>query len=169
MNTKETEMMSKVEFATTTRAVGGELISSSNQATHVGVVRSVSGNSPHIAERLSAMFGLPLDCLSSSLAWLAIGPLLHQATPAPVVFFLAGCLPLRDQLHLRIFSLSGQLCRFRGGDTILAGHASNICSSSVPCPKSWFWIKRNHCLQYGLPHPLYGCPGVLAGQVKNQG
>ena len=39
MNTKETEMMSKVEFATTTRAVGGELISSSNQATHVGVVR----------------------------------------------------------------------------------------------------------------------------------
>ena len=71
MNTKETEMMSKVEFATTTRAVGGELISSSNQATHVGVVRSVSGNSPHIAERLSAMFGLPLDCLSSSLAWLA--------------------------------------------------------------------------------------------------
>ena len=32
---------------------------------------------------------------------------LHQATPAPVVFFLAGCLPLRAQLHLRIFSLFG--------------------------------------------------------------
>jgi len=34
---------------------------------------------------------------------------LHQATPTPVVFFLAGCLPLQAQLHLRIISLFGQL------------------------------------------------------------
>ena len=60
MNTKRTER--KVELATATIAVGGELIFSSNQAIHVGVVRSVSGNTPHIAEMLSAhmkaMFGL---------------------------------------------------------------------------------------------------------------
>ena len=78
---------------------------------------------------------------------------LHQATPAPVVFFLAGCLPLRAQLHLRIFSLFGQLCRLRGGDNLLANHATNIFSSSVSSPKSWFWKLRNLCLQYGLPHP----------------
>ena len=78
---------------------------------------------------------------------------LHQATPAPVVFLLAGCLPLRAQLHLKIFSLFGQLCRLRGGDNILAKQASNIFSSSAPCPKSWFWRLRNLCLQYGLPHP----------------
>ena len=40
---------------------------------------------------------------------------LHQATPAPVVYFLAGCLPLMAQIHLRIFSLFGQLCRLRSG------------------------------------------------------
>ena len=95
MNTNETEMMSKVELANTTIAVGGELIFSSNKATHVGVVRSVSGNSPHIAERLSAHrpclvssllawrraigqiqqpvseLKQSLECLSSSLAWQA--------------------------------------------------------------------------------------------------
>ena len=32
---------------------------------------------------------------------------LHQATPAPVVFMLAGCLPLPAQLHMKMFSLSG--------------------------------------------------------------
>jgi hypothetical protein len=40
---------------------------------------------------------------------------LHQATPLPVVFFLAGCLPLPAQLHQRMFSLFGQLCRLRLG------------------------------------------------------
>ena len=42
---------------------------------------------------------------------------LHQATPALVVFLLAGCLPLSSKLHLRIFSLFGQLCRLREGIT----------------------------------------------------
>ena len=78
---------------------------------------------------------------------------LHQATPAPVVFLLAGCLPMKAQLHLRMFSLFGQLCRLRGGDNILARHASNILSSANPSSKSWFWRIRELALQYGLPHP----------------
>ena len=78
---------------------------------------------------------------------------LHQATPAPVVFFLAGCLPFPAQLHLRIFSLFGQLCRLRGGDNILAAHALSVLSSSSPSSKSWFWKLRQLCLQYQLPHP----------------
>ena len=36
---------------------------------------------------------------------------------------------------------------------MLANHATNIFSSSVSSPKSWFWKLRNLCLQYGLPHP----------------
>jgi hypothetical protein len=198
LNTKQTEMTSMVELATTTITVDGELISPCSQATHVGVVRSVNGNTPHIVERLSAhrkaMYSLfyaglakghranpaasirveavyGVSVLLSGMASLVLTSKeeemldqhykvyiqrllrLHQATPAPVVFFLAGCLPLRAQLHLKIFSLFGQLCRLRGGDNILAKHASNIFSSSAPCPKSWFWRLRNLCLQYGLPHP----------------
>ena len=78
---------------------------------------------------------------------------LHQATPAPVVFFLAGCLPLLSHIHLRIFSLFGQLCRLRGGDNILAARARVIYSSASPSTKSWFWKLRQLCLQYDLPHP----------------
>ena len=81
---------------------------------------------------------------------------LHQATPAAVVFLLAGCLPLPAQLHLRMFSLFGQLSRLKNGDNILAAHAASILSSSSS--KSWFWRLRGLCLQYGLPPHLSGCP-----------
>ena len=94
---------------------------------------------------------------------------LHQATPAPVVYFLAGCLPLVAQIHLRIFSLFGQLCRLRGGQNILANHAVSVLSSATASSKSWFWKLRQLCLQYRLPHPstwLVGQPSKL--QVKTQ-
>ena len=78
---------------------------------------------------------------------------LNQATPAPVVYFLSGCLPLRAHLHIRMFTLFGQLCRLRDGDNILARQAITIYSSSCTYPKSWFWKIRLLCLQYGLPHP----------------
>jgi hypothetical protein len=79
---------------------------------------------------------------------------LHQATPDPVVFFLAGCLPLQAQLHLRMFSLFGQLCRLREGDNFLVEHAMQVYSSASASCKSWFWKLRQLCLQYGLPHPV---------------
>ena len=78
---------------------------------------------------------------------------LHQATSAPVVFLLAGCLPFPAQLHIRIFSMLGQLCRLREGDNILAKQATIVLSSASPSSKSWFWKLRMLCLQYGLPHP----------------
>ena len=84
---------------------------------------------------------------------------LHQATPAPVVFLLAGCLPLPAQLHLRMFSLYGQLCRLKGGDNILTNQARNVySSSSSPSSKSWFWRLRKLALQYDLPHPWLKSP-----------
>ena len=78
---------------------------------------------------------------------------LHQATPAPAVFLIAGSLPLSAKLHLRMFSLFGQLSRLREGDNILAKHAGYIFSSTTPSSGSWFWKLRQLCLMYGLPHP----------------
>ena len=79
---------------------------------------------------------------------------LHQSTPEPVVFLLAGCLPIQAQLHLRMFAIFGQLCRLRDGDNILAKHALHVFSSGSPSSKSWFWRLRTLCMQYGLPHPI---------------
>ena len=78
---------------------------------------------------------------------------LHQATPAPVAFILAGCLPLQAQLHLKMLSIFGQLSRLRAGDNILAVWANNFYSSATSNPKSWFGSVRKLCLQYRLPHP----------------
>ena len=196
---KHTVMQSRVELATTTIKVDGQIISPSKEATHVGVVRCAEGNGPNISARLSAhrkaVFALlyaglakghranPTACLRvetvfalpvllSGLASIVLTSKeekiigqhhkvhlqrllrLHQSTPAPVVFFLAGCLPFQAQLHLRMFSVFGQLCRLRSGDNILAKHALNVLASGNSSSKSWFWKLRAVCLQYGLPHPL---------------
>ena len=58
------------------------------------------------------------------------------------------------QLHLRILSLFGQLCRLNDGDNVLARFALSIFSSSSSSSKSWFWKVRKICLQYDLPHPV---------------
>ena len=134
---------------------------------HAGLARSHRAN-PAAALRVESVYGSSV--LLSGLASLTLSSKeerildqyykvhiqrllkLHQATPAPVVFLLAGCLPLPAKLHLRIFSLFGQLCRLREGNNILANHARNIFSS-CSSPKSWFWKVRQLCLEYGLPHP----------------
>ena len=64
-----------------------------------------------------------------------------------------GLCRLPALLHLRMFSLFGQLCRLRDGDNILAKHDMNILSSANSSSKSWFWRLRGLCLQYGLPPP----------------
>ena len=174
-NTKETALHSNVELAVTTVTVDGKDVLPTTQAAHVGVVRSVEGNSAHIMERVSAhrraVFAIlhggsarghranpaatlrveKVFCVSVLLSGLASLILstkeeklldqhykvhlqrllkLHQATPAPVIYFLAGCLPFVAQLHLRIFSLFDQLCRLREGQNILATHAVTVFASA---------------------------------------
>jgi hypothetical protein len=185
-------MQSKVELATTTINVDGLVISPSQEASHVGVLRNVEGNGPNISARLSAhrkavfavlhagmakghranpaaslrvetVFAVPV--LLSGLASIVLTSKeektigqhhkvhlqrllrLHQSTPAPVIFLLAGCLPIQGLLHLRMFSIFGQLCRLRLGDNILAKHACHVFSSNTSS-KSWFWRLRTLCLQY---------------------
>ena len=52
---------------------------------------------------------------------------LHQATPNPM-YFLAGI--ILAHLHLRIFSVFGQLCRLKNGENILAIQVINFFSSA---------------------------------------
>ena len=73
-------------------------------------------------------------------------------TPRAVVYFLAGCLPLRAILHLRQLTLFGMVARLDGDPLLI--HARNILSRGKPSSKSWFWQIRDICLQYNLEHPL---------------
>ena len=52
--TKGTTMKAKVELASHRLCIDNAEISTSNQATHVGIVRSPEGNGPNILARLSA-------------------------------------------------------------------------------------------------------------------
>ena len=79
---------------------------------------------------------------------------LHSSSPRPLVFLVAGRLPLVAQLHLRMLSLLGQLCRLHEGLNVLAHFLKFSFSSSLANSKSWFWKVRNLCQQYGLPHPI---------------
>ena len=97
---------------------------------------------------------------------------LHQSTPAPVVYFLAGSLPL---LHSRMISLFGQLCRLRGGNNILARHGMNVFSSANSSKKSWFWklvfILQNSFNNWQSLHaslsPDLECWNCLASQPQS--
>ena len=93
---------------------------------------------------------------------------LHQATPGPVVYFLAGSLPFVAHLHLKIFSVFGQLCRLEDGENILATQACSVFSSANGSSRSWFWKLRGLCLQYDLLHPSKWLTSQMSkAQVKN--
>ena len=77
---------------------------------------------------------------------------LHPRTPQCVVAFLAGCLPGTAQLHQRMLSIFGMVCRLP--NSILHRHAIRVLIASKPSAKSWFTEIRNLCLMYLLPHPL---------------
>ena len=79
---------------------------------------------------------------------------LHQATPACVVWFLAGCLPAQAVLHLRQFTIFGMLCRLHEANNVLASHARHVLATARPSAKSWFSQIQDLCLQYSLPHPI---------------
>ena len=129
-----------MELAATTLTVDNEDVLPTTQAAHVGVVRSVEGNTAHIMDRMAAHRGAvfavlygglarghranpaaslrveKIYCVSVLLSGMASLILsdkeeklldqhykvhlqrllkLHQATPAPVVYFLASCLPFQ--------------------------------------------------------------------------
>ena len=166
-------------------------------AEHVGVIRSVTGNLPHIQQRLSShrkalgailfsgmarrhranplaslrantIFGIPV--LYSGLASLILNKhetdiisqhvketvqnllKLHQKTPEPFIFFIAGSLPGEALLHMKQLTLFGAICRLPGN--LLYTIASNILTSMTDTDNSWFAQIRALCFRYALPHPL---------------
>ena len=85
---------------------------------------------------------------------------LQSSTPECVVFFLAGMLPGKAQLHLKQLSNFGMICRL--SDSVLNKHARNVLITSKPSCKSWFFQIRELCILYDLPHPLelLECPST---------
>jgi hypothetical protein len=77
---------------------------------------------------------------------------LYQLTPRPVVYFLAGSLPLPALLHIKQLGLFGMLAR--QPDNILHSMAKYILTSLPDSSKSWFLKIKELCHMYGLPHPL---------------
>ena len=167
------------------------------EAEHVGIIRSSFGNMPNILERISAHSKALRDVLPAGLAlhhhgnpaaglrveqMYAFPKLLsglsalvltkfevdlisahykntlqrimklHEKTPDPVVYFLAGSLPCKALLHLRQLSLFGMICRLE--ENILKSLAMKVLIEAKPSAKSWFQQIREICILYNLPHPL---------------
>ena len=77
---------------------------------------------------------------------------LHKNTPKPVVYMLAGSLPLEALLHCRQLSLFSMICRLK--NDVLHKHAKLVLTSANPSCKSWFFEISKICRLYRLPHPL---------------
>ena len=58
------------------------------------------------------------------------------------------------RLHLKMYSIFGQICRLQDGNNILAKHAYHVLTSTPPGFKSYFWKIVDICRTYQLKHPL---------------
>lgn len=77
---------------------------------------------------------------------------LHDKTPRPIVYFLAGSLPGEAILHQRQLGLFSMICHLKGDPLQL--HAKYVLTSASQSAQSWFQQIRKLCLKYQLPHPL---------------
>ena len=65
---------------------------------------------------------------------------------------MLGSLPAEAYLHMRVLSLFNMICHLQ--DNPLCSIAKNSLIRSRPSSKSWFYMLRNVCVKYDLPHPL---------------
>ena len=132
-----------------------------------GLARGHYGN-PAAALRVEKVYGVPV--LLSGLAALVMSKTeedsldlhfkvslerfqrLYKATPAPVVYFLAGSLPASAILHLRQLSLLGMISRL-GHKHILHELGMQMLASPADHRSSWFIKVREICQKYSLPDP----------------
>ena len=133
-----------------------------------GVAQKRRAN-PLVGMRLQSMYGTPV--LLSGVASLVLTrseitildkhlksthqniQKLHQKTPRSVVYFLGGCLPGEAVIHLQFLRIFGMVCRLPRSDPLRI-HAEQTLTVGKSSSKSWFWLIRDICLKYGLPHPL---------------
>ena len=139
-----------------------------------GLARGHYGN-PAAALRVERLFGVPvllsgLGALVLSKTELASLDLhfktslesfqrLYKATPAAVVYFLAGSLPASALYHLRQLSLLGMISRLGPGN-ILHQYGMQVLASPTSYSQSWFLQVKEICQQYSLPdaHSLLSDP-----------
>ena len=77
---------------------------------------------------------------------------LPKDVPEPAIFFLSGSLPAEAYLHMRVLSLFNMICHLK--ENPLHSMAKNSLVKARPSSKSWFFMLRNICVMYNLPHPL---------------
>ena len=193
------ELMTEYAKIISPVSIDGSRIPFSESAEHVGIIRSIHGNSPNILSRLSShrravfsllpsglakghrgnpagsirverLYGIPVLLSGLAPMVLSIQDIstlsghfkrhverllkLHRATPDPVVWFLAGCLPIEALLHLRQASIFGMITRLNNGNNVLANHAREMLATGKASSKSWFLQIRSLFLLYNLPHPI---------------
>ena len=78
---------------------------------------------------------------------------LPDKSPDPVIYFLAGTVPIEAHIHRRQLSLFGMISRLPSN--ILFKTASTILASDPDSSKSWFVGIRKLCLKYSMPSPLH--------------
>ena len=134
---------------------------------HCGAARHHKGN-PTLNIHLEKLYGCPvllsgvpsLVLSSKELALLdkhyrgilARLQKLPKNTPACVIFFLAGSLPISATIHLRQLGLLGMLAR-KGKESLLVKIGTVVLLSASET-KSWFNHVRRISVDYDLPDPL---------------
>ena len=77
---------------------------------------------------------------------------LNEKTPRSVVHLLAGSLPFKALLDMRLLSLFLMICH--KPDNPLHQHAKYVLTSGANRCSSWFLIIREVCKTYSIEHPL---------------
>ena len=191
--------------------IGDSTIKFVDVAEHVGIVRSVDGNLPHILNRISShskalhavlpaglarahrgnpiaalrvekLYGVPV--LMSGTAALVLKQTevnilnqhykntlqrllkIHDRSPDPVVYFLAGSLPAVATLHLKQLSLLSMISRLP--NNILNRIGRHVLTVGDDRTKSWFLMVRDICLLNQLPHPLSQLDSPLPKEAAKQ-
>jgi hypothetical protein len=194
---KSSEDAAFIGRATSILNISGHPVQFETEAEHVGIVRSTTGNLPHLLSRFAAhrssLFkvlpvgagkghrGNPAACINAHQTYcypvlfsgipslvltnseinildqffkVSLQRLqkLRDKTPDCVVMFLAGQLPGKAVLHLRLLSTFGMICRLP--ESFLHKIAEYQLTSAKQSSGSWFLQIRDICLMYNLPSPI---------------
>ena len=76
----------------------------------------------------------------------------YNGTPHAFILFIAGSLPGKALLHLRMLSIFSMITRLPNDP--LFTRAKHVLTVAPKSSRSWFSDIRDIALQYGLPHPL---------------
>jgi hypothetical protein len=139
-----------------------------NFVLSAGLAKGQSGN-PAASLKVHELYGTPK--LFSGLATLVLSKpetkivdghyqktimnlqRLHDKTPRCFIFLLAGCIPGEAILHMKQLTIFMMICHLPSDP--LNTHARHVLMTAKSSANSWFQQIREHCLLYGLDHPLH--------------